>query len=146
MDIDRQFAREIAESREADVGFFLGAIVANSFSRDDLHDVGHLGRLHIIGAGLLGLADHLHRRIEIGRGSRPDRIWIRPARNVWLCGGFCHAGCIRLCQQGIELAFVFERVEFVAAADMGRADENLRHGGAPIRALGHLARATPDCR
>ena len=34
MDADRQFARKIAEGGEADVEFFLGAIVANNFSRD----------------------------------------------------------------------------------------------------------------
>ena len=38
-------------------------------------------------------------------------------------------------QQRIELARVVERIEIVAAADMGRADEDLRHGGAAVGAL-----------
>ena len=32
-----------------------------------------------------------------------------------------------------------QRIQIVAAANMSRADEDLRHGGAPIGALDHLA-------
>ena len=35
-------------------------------------------------------------------------------------------------EQGVELAVALERVQIVAAADMGRADENLRHGHASV--------------
>ena len=42
-------------------------------------------------------------------------------------------------QQRIELAGALERIQLVAAADMGRADEDLRHGDAAV------ARARSSC-
>ena len=50
------------------------------------------------------------------------------------------------CEQRIELAGALERIEIVAAADMGRADENLRHRGAAVGAFDHLRCATPGRR
>ncbi len=48
-----------------------------------------------------------------------------------LVGGSCGLAFIAR-EQRIELARAVERIEFVAAADMGRADENLRHGRAAV--------------
>src|SRR5687768_7130722 len=45
----------------------------------------------------------------------------------------------RTVQQWIELAVVLKGVEVVAAADMKRANENLRHGVPAIGALDHLS-------
>src|SRR5713101_3671679 len=42
-------------------------------------------------------------------------------------------------EQRIELAGLVERVEIVEAAHMGRADENLRHRHASVRARHHVA-------
>ena len=41
-------------------------------------------------------------------------------------------------QHRIELALTVERIELVAAADMGVADENLRKGRAGAGAIPHL--------
>ena len=38
----------------------------------------------------------------------------------------------------IELAGALQRMQLVAAADMHRADEDLRHGHAPVGALDHF--------
>src|SRR6516225_2412004 len=46
-------------------------------------------------------------------------------------------------EQRIELARLVERVEIVAAADMGRADENLRESAAAACALDHLIADVP---
>jgi hypothetical protein len=67
MDVKRQFARQVAECREADIELFRRD-GREQFLARHLHDVGHLGRLHVIGAGLFRLADQRRRRIEIDRG------------------------------------------------------------------------------
>ena len=46
-------------------------------------------------------------------------------------------------EQIVEAAVAVERHEVVAAADMMLADEDLRHGGPPVRALDHLLRTRP---
>ena len=101
----------------------------------DLHDVGHLGRLHVIGAGRFRFADQAHGGIEIGGGSRPERIWIIAALKV--AGVLLMRCCSFACQQRIELAGMFQGMQVVAAADMHAADEYLRHRHRARRALHH---------
>src|SRR5437868_3180415 len=61
-----------------------------------------------------------------------------------MCSTVCSCGS-PLCddafrsQQWVEPAGPIQRVQIVAATNMRRADENLRHGGAPVGALDHLA-------
>ena len=45
--------------------------------------------------------------------------------------------CLSGVQKWIEFARGIEGVEIVTAADMGIINKSLRHGGPPIRALGH---------
>src|SRR6185312_11214669 len=83
-------------------------------------------------------------------GSRPDRIWIKPTRKVELLPvavvinvprpGDAPAqasGRVRR-QQRIELAGTIQRVQLIAAADVGFPDEDLRHRVAAARAPHHL--------
>ena len=44
---------------------------------------------------------------------------------------------------GVELARAVQRMQLVAAADMGPADEDLRDGHAPMRAIDHLLAELP---
>src|SRR5580704_15470674 len=46
-------------------------------------------------------------------------------------------------EQGVELAGFVKRIEIVAAADMGRADEDLRIGAPAARALDHFFAYVP---
>src|SRR5436305_7064299 len=55
--------------------------------------------------------------------------WLRRSCRMLFLGG----------QQRIEPPSAVEGVEVVKAADMGRADEDLRHGHASVGALDHLA-------
>src|SRR5580704_304207 len=50
---------------------------------------------------------------------------------------------LRLCEQWIELSGFVERIEIIAAAHMGFADENLRKGAAAVCALDHLLPYVP---
>src|SRR6267154_2707342 len=65
MEMDYELAGELPEGGEAAVGL-LGHDRGKQTLAPDLHDVGHLGREHVIGAAGLGLADELDRGIEIG--------------------------------------------------------------------------------
>ena len=44
-------------------------------------------------------------------------------------------------EKGVEFARVFEGVEVITATDVGRADEDLRHRLAAVRALDHFVAA-----
>ena len=119
MHVDAERARKLAEGRERGVVLLRHDRGEQLLARA-LHDVGHLGRLHVVGAAGLGLADQLARRHRCWPAAcGPERIWIRPTRNVE--PPFMRAASfVRLRKQRIELAVLLERVEFVAAADMGR--------------------------
>src|SRR6202451_1286474 len=73
-------------------------------------------------------------------GSRPERIWIRATLNF-------ESMAIRLFlgrgEQGVELAGFVKRIKIVAAAAMGRADEDLRIGAPAARALDHFFAYVP---
>src|SRR5580693_4561260 len=77
---------------------------------------------------------------RLASGSRPERIWIRAILNF-------ESMAIRLVlgrrEQRVELARFVKRIKIVAAADMGRADEDLRIGAPPARALDHLFTHVP---
>ena len=69
MDVDAERAREFAEGRERRV-VLLRHDGGEQLLARALHDVGHLGRLHIVGAAGLGLADHLRGRVHVTAGVR----------------------------------------------------------------------------
>ena len=99
-----------------------------------LHHVAHLGGVHIIGALRLGLADQLDALLEAGLGQKPGA-------HLHHGGGEGVAALMSwpfACQQPVELACAVERVELVAAADMGLADEDLRKSRARAGAMIHL--------
>ena len=64
--IDAELARQFAQCGQRVVGVLVDDSGEQPLALD-LHDVGHLGRLHIVGAGGLGFADQTHGGIEIGR-------------------------------------------------------------------------------
>ena len=66
MQPDRQRTRELAQPREARIVLFRNDGREHALA-PDVHDVGHLGRLYIVGAGRLGVADQLDGGLEIGR-------------------------------------------------------------------------------
>ena len=73
-------------------------------------DVGHLGRLHVVGAAALGLADQLDRGVEIGVRVQPGAHLHERDREGGALRG--HAdGLVAGAQQRIELAGFLERVE-----------------------------------
>src|SRR5580692_4964765 len=79
-------------------------------------------------------------------GSRPERIWIRATLNVEAFAMLMRYS-LRLFlgrgEQRVELAGFVQRIKIVAAADMGRADENLRIGAPAAGALDHLFAYVP---
>ena len=139
---DAELARKLAEGGEARVALFRHDRGEQPLALD-LQDVGHLRRLHVVGAAVLGLLDQLHRGVEIGVRRQP-RAHLHQAggegRPCRAHDAFTRASeRVAAAEQRIELAGPLERVEIVAAADMGRADENLRHGHASLRARHHVA-------
>ena len=106
-------------------------IAAPSEARFALDDVGHLRRLHVVGAGL-----------------RPPRGTSRSTVSMFSCdvrrgakldagGGERHVACLHRQSRRVELAARLQCVKVVAAADMLGADEDLRKGEA-AGALDHL--------
>src|SRR5665213_144394 len=70
MNEDAVVARQFAEGGERGVDiFFLDG--GKQPLALDFHDVGHFGRLHIVGAGGLRFADQARRLVEIGRRIEP---------------------------------------------------------------------------
>src|SRR5712691_2656606 len=74
-------------------------------------------------------------------GLRPERIWIRPTRKLEGSPFAISRGSPSGRQQRVEPAGPLERVELVATADVGRADEDLRRRGFAVGAADHLGAA-----
>src|SRR5262245_25784539 len=66
MQPDRQRTRELAQPRQAGIVIFRHDTGKHALA-PDVHDVGHLRRLHIVGAGRLGVANQLDGGLEVGR-------------------------------------------------------------------------------
>ena len=64
MDVDAERARKLAERRQRGVVLLRHDLGEQALARA-LQDVGHLGRLHVVGAAFLRLADHLHGRVHV---------------------------------------------------------------------------------
>ena len=111
-----------ASSRKAaSVGSFSsGTIVANSRSRLTLHDVGHLGRLHVVGAAVLAPRSISFTAASRLAGRRAAPSASGPGRRLKVELPVLMRCLAQRREQRIELAVVLERIEFVAAADMRR--------------------------
>ena len=111
---------------ERGVGFFLddGREQLLALGRQD---VGHFRRLHVIGAGALGLADHAHRGVDIGR-RRQARAHLDHRR---LEGAGAHARCpVRPRAAASSLPARSSACSSSLPPTCSRADEDLRHGHA----------------
>jgi hypothetical protein len=65
MDVDRKLARDLAQGRQRRI-----VVVAHDIGQQAValafKHVGHFRRLHVIGAGVLGMVDRRQHGIEIG--------------------------------------------------------------------------------
>ncbi len=139
MNEDAEPARQLAEARKALV-VFLGHDGRHETGAIDLHDIRHLGREHIVGPALFGLGDQRCRRADIGL-RHPRRTHLDETdpkgRNLVIRRDHGRSSFL-VREQRIEPACLFERIEIIAAADMGRSDENLRDQRAAVGASDHL--------
>ncbi len=65
MEKQGKLARELLKRGERRIVILLDDILEQRFAVE-LHERGHLRRLHVVGAGALGLANELGREIDIG--------------------------------------------------------------------------------
>ncbi len=65
MDVDRKLARDFAQRRQSRI-VLVGDDVGEQTIALAFQDIGHFRRLHVIGAGALGLVDRRQHGIQIG--------------------------------------------------------------------------------
>ena len=134
MEMDFQFRRQRAIGLQRQIVLFRGEMFEQRLAVE-LHHVADLGGLHIIGALRGGLADQFWFPVRgLASGNSPVRICTIAAVK-------CQSALMKWPfrpRAGIELAFAVQRIKFVAAADMGFADENLRKCRARAGAIPHL--------